>query len=44
MRNIMKNETLNRLQRDASRRGLDALTMEDVDAEIRDHRRRRDAN
>ena len=44
LRRCRANEALSRLQRDASRRGLDALTMEDVDAEIRDHRRRRDAN
>ena len=42
LRRRRANEALSRLQRDASRRGLDALTMEDVDAEIRACRRRRD--
>lgn len=43
LRRCRADEALSRLQRDASRRGLDSLTMEDVDAEIRVHRRRRDA-
>ena len=44
LRRCRADEALSLLQRDASRRGLDSLTMEDVDAEIRACRRRRDAS